>query len=489
MSAAAIPAAAAPGLARTPKLHPQELLLSAAGPHGSARFDDSIRCTSDLALEVRLTVPVPAGSAPPESSVDFAAGTGKNATHATAWPTLPPPAKKTTHWPAVLHLSGFQCVASQYQPLAARLATHGYACVQYTLPRLWPAGTRIVPDEAELAALGPVWAWAAARAARAGLQLDAGRVAVAGHSRGGKLAALHYARQWVPPPPLPPPEPQGKERHCRPVGRQVRAPAPPPAAVGAPPSAPPPPPPPPPPLPRLRALFLADPVDNTPALARRGYPSGVDALRAAVRAAAADGAAAARGQGGKGLPPPPPPPPTLALACAGKFGGGNPAGSNWLEFLSAAPPGARSLLLHSAGHATFLQIPPDGTAAARALDLLFGGGPAPRPLVMALTAGAMLAWLRREVLVGPSAAADDEEARWLGQVARAAEGAAAAEAAAAGGGGESEMVRVSAQVKLGAGLSQGEGVEAAEGEAAAMLNRAAAKSSGGGSRQVAGRGG
>jgi hypothetical protein len=443
------------------RLHPQELLLSAPGPYGHALLKGSILVGNLLRLEVRLTVPVPLGANPPAGADDFAPGTGRNKTRATATcsPSSSKGGEKPTTIPAVLHISGFQCTAAQYAPLAERLATHGYACVQYTLPRV--AGvTRLVPDEQELAAAGDVWRWAVDKAAAGvgggggggGVVLDEARVTVAGHSRGGKLAAILYARQWT----EEQVEEQGEEekttarRRVCPWSRRPPPPADPSSSSSPPPSVS--------ALPRLRALFLADPVDNTAALARRGYPSGVAALRAARRAAQEATAAAVR------------PPPTFALACAGRFGGGNPMGSNWLEFLGVAPPGARSLLLHNAGHATFLQLPADGSAGARAIDWLFGGGTAPRPVVMALTAGWLLAWLRREVLADTSAEADAEEARWLAAVARA------------GGTGEEEeegkaqddddydlgdeavgRVQVSAEVKLGGQ----EDVEEADGDVVA----------------------
>jgi hypothetical protein len=152
-------------------------------------------------------------------------------------------------------------------------------------------------------------------------------------------------------------------------------------------------------------------------------------------------------------------------------------GCNWLEFLAVAPPGARSLLLHNAGHATFIQLPPDGSAGAKAIDWAFGGGSAPRAQTMALTAGFLLSWLRRAGLAGAPLTeeeeeeADAEEARWLAAV----QGVAATAAAAGPGGGiggGAAVVRVSAEVKLGGGAATAK--EAEEDDAAVTVAQVAA---------------
>ncbi|KAF6264250.1 Alpha/Beta hydrolase protein [Scenedesmus sp. NREL 46B-D3] len=77
----------------------------------------------------------------------------------------------TAPLPTVVFFSGFQLRSAYYTPYARWLASWGYACVQYDL-----AMFHIVPDEVEHQ--GPP-----------GLS----RIGTAGHSRGGKLAALHLA--------------------------------------------------------------------------------------------------------------------------------------------------------------------------------------------------------------------------------------------------------------------------------------------------------
>ncbi|KAF8059430.1 Chlorophyllase-1 [Scenedesmus sp. PABB004] len=136
-------------------------------------------------------------------------------------------------FPVLLLLNGFQARASYYTPLARRLASWGVVVCQYNAPAL-----TIIPDAAELPFLGEVVTWLKAAAeSQPALQgrADLTRLLVGGHSRGGKLAALHYAA----------------------------------GAVGGVP---------------LRGAFLIDPVDNTKFTAESAeYPSATKALRAAGR--------------------------------------------------------------------------------------------------------------------------------------------------------------------------------------------------------------
>mmetsp|Transcript_17881 Transcript_17881/g.53831 ORF Transcript_17881/g.53831 Transcript_17881/m.53831 type:complete len:582 (-) Transcript_17881:1836-3581(-) len=134
-------------------------------------------------------------------------------------PTMLPEAP----YPVVVLIDGFQCRSGWYSDWALRLASWGYAVVQYDDPLL-----RIVPDAVELQFFPVLLEWLGRHsAASAGFlagQLDLDHLATAGHSRGGKLAALHFASR---------PE-------------------------------------------QVKALFMIDPVDSGPSV---GYPSAAAALR------------------------------------------------------------------------------------------------------------------------------------------------------------------------------------------------------------------
>lgn len=139
-------------------------------------------------------------------------------------------------FPVCVLLNGFQARASYYAPLARRLASWGYVVLQYNAPAL-----TIIPDAAEMPFVGEALKWLKAAssgdAAQPALQgrADLNRLVVAGHSRGGKLAALHYSSGSV---------------------------------AGLP----------------IRSAFLIDPVDNTAYTPESAdYPSASKALRAAGR--------------------------------------------------------------------------------------------------------------------------------------------------------------------------------------------------------------
>eukprot|EP00878_Enallax_costatus_P011258 GHUV01011755.1.p1 GENE.GHUV01011755.1~~GHUV01011755.1.p1 ORF type:complete len:216 (+),score=32.20 GHUV01011755.1:47-694(+) len=96
-------------------------------------------------------------------------------------------------FPVCVLLNGFQARAGYYTPLARRLASWGIVVLQYNAPAL-----TIIPDSAELPFLGPVVQWlkdAVAQDTQPALQgrADLDQLIIAGHSRGGKLAALHYS--------------------------------------------------------------------------------------------------------------------------------------------------------------------------------------------------------------------------------------------------------------------------------------------------------
>ena len=76
-----------------------------------------------------------------------------------------------------------------YRSYATHLASWGYAVLQYDLA----TGVNLTPDAIEVGFLPSLVAWAVAAAAGEGSSLDtADRLVVAGHSRGGKLAALQF---------------------------------------------------------------------------------------------------------------------------------------------------------------------------------------------------------------------------------------------------------------------------------------------------------
>lgn len=96
-------------------------------------------------------------------------------------------------FPVVFFLNGFQMFSSYYKDYVDFLASWGYVLVQYDLPAF-----TITTDKIELRYLNPILDWLEDQgngAASFVYQLvDMGRVAMAGHSRGGKLAALHIVQ-------------------------------------------------------------------------------------------------------------------------------------------------------------------------------------------------------------------------------------------------------------------------------------------------------
>jgi hypothetical protein len=302
-------------------------------------------------------------------------------------PATATPTSSAAPVPIVAFLGGFQSRASFYRPLARRLASHGFAVLQYTSPLL-----QIVPDAHELPFLGAACGWlrgalnqqqqepAGAATAPVPLPLDWERAAVMGHSRGGKLAALHFARGFG-------------------VGAGGAE-----AAAGAAQT------------PRFRACFLVDPVDNTPFTPESAlYPSAVRAIRD-LGARFAPGSVPHPPPPPPLVPPPtsttpvacaaappappPPPQPKVGIIAAGIIGPSNPAGSNWRLFARAADealPGSRTLVLPDAGHTSFFSAPPGGALGATLIDAMFGGGKCTRESVLDRTAAAAVAWLDAEV--------------------------------------------------------------------------------------------
>ncbi|KAK9902260.1 hypothetical protein WJX75_009888 [Coccomyxa subellipsoidea] len=88
--------------------------------------------------------------------------------------------------------------AADYAPYAAILASAGYSTVQYDINQV----LAMVPDREELTFLGQIYEWLdkgrqQPDSVLAGA-LDLSNVALAGHSRGGKLAALQFANGTLP---------------------------------------------------------------------------------------------------------------------------------------------------------------------------------------------------------------------------------------------------------------------------------------------------
>ncbi|GIL77216.1 hypothetical protein Vretimale_3104 [Volvox reticuliferus] len=96
-------------------------------------------------------------------------------------------------FPIVVMFNGFQAKATWYTPTANHVTSWGYVVLQYTIPGLLP----IVVDRVELGYLTPLLDWLRTQANTKTSRLyglpDFTRLATMGHSRGGKLAALHYA--------------------------------------------------------------------------------------------------------------------------------------------------------------------------------------------------------------------------------------------------------------------------------------------------------
>ncbi|KAK9865848.1 hypothetical protein WJX84_006247 [Apatococcus fuscideae] len=130
-------------------------------------------------------------------------------------------------YPVVVFLNGFQMRASFYKSYALRLASWGFAVLQYDIPLL-----TTLPDTPELEYLDQILDWAQQQSLAGGSDLhgllDLSRVGCVGHSRGGKLAALHFAGN-----------------------------------------------------PRVTAAYLVDPVDNVARVSPEGplYPNAAKALR------------------------------------------------------------------------------------------------------------------------------------------------------------------------------------------------------------------
>ena len=146
------------------------------------------RCGRDCLLQV--TVFAPAAPAPASSSSNSSGD------------ACPRPAAGQ---PVLLLYPGFQLRARFYEAHARRLASYGWAVVMYDLAPLDLVGAGVQAGWARHV----VVALAAAQSSGggedggggggvSGVRLDVSRLAAAGHSRGGKIAALHLAAESGP---------------------------------------------------------------------------------------------------------------------------------------------------------------------------------------------------------------------------------------------------------------------------------------------------
>jgi dienelactone hydrolase len=154
--------------------------LTSVGPYIAAEYTDSITVAApggsrtcrgtaqEAALRLPLTVTLPTSKDPRgQSSV-------------------------LQDCPVVLFFNGFQSRACWYRAYTHRLASWGFAVVQYTTPTL-----KIIKDKDEIKFVDPLLSWAQNSTSTAGHFahgcFDLESLCVTGHSRGGKLAALHFS--------------------------------------------------------------------------------------------------------------------------------------------------------------------------------------------------------------------------------------------------------------------------------------------------------
>ncbi|GIL58982.1 hypothetical protein Vafri_13981 [Volvox africanus] len=101
-------------------------------------------------------------------------------------------------FPLIFMFNGMECQASWYKDIVDHVASWGYVIVQYTTGFFYPLGEG---EREEVEYLTPLLRWLEKEASVNGNvwwhklagKIDFSRKAVMGHSRGGKLASLHYA--------------------------------------------------------------------------------------------------------------------------------------------------------------------------------------------------------------------------------------------------------------------------------------------------------
>ncbi|GIL58980.1 hypothetical protein Vafri_13981 [Volvox africanus] len=97
-------------------------------------------------------------------------------------------------FPLIFMFNGMECQASWYKDIVDHVASWGYVIVQYTTGVSYPF---MFGERKEVEYLTPLLRWlekdAPVQEPKLAGKIDFSRKAVMGHSRGGKLASLHYA--------------------------------------------------------------------------------------------------------------------------------------------------------------------------------------------------------------------------------------------------------------------------------------------------------
>ncbi|GLI62369.1 hypothetical protein VaNZ11_004988 [Volvox africanus] len=104
------------------------------------------------------------------------------------------PTGNSGSFPLIFMFNGMECQASWYKDIVDHVASWGYVIVQYTTGPSYPF---MFGERKEVQYLTPLLQWlekdAPVQEPELAGKIDFSRKAVMGHSRGGKLASLHYA--------------------------------------------------------------------------------------------------------------------------------------------------------------------------------------------------------------------------------------------------------------------------------------------------------
>ncbi|GIL91219.1 hypothetical protein Vretimale_18879 [Volvox reticuliferus] len=111
------------------------------------------------------------------------------------WPVnVTYPRGESGPFPLIAMFNGMECQASWYTDIINHVASWGYVIVQYTTDFGFPLNPFGGGEREEVQYLAPLLRWLEKEPKLAG-KIDFANKAVMGHSRGGKLAALHYANR------------------------------------------------------------------------------------------------------------------------------------------------------------------------------------------------------------------------------------------------------------------------------------------------------